>query len=152
EHRRLLVRPGFWVMTAVAAACCLPILVWNAQHGWVSFWHVNRLAGLRGAAGLRWDGPLVYVGGQCGRLLGVWLAAWAVGRIAHHPWREGDLGRRFLWWLSAPVFVVFLLFSPKTGGGEPNWPVTAYIAGLVLAAGWVADLLASPRWRRRAVV
>src|SRR5262249_43930370 len=27
ERRRLLMRPGFWVMTAVSAACCLPILV-----------------------------------------------------------------------------------------------------------------------------
>ncbi len=30
------------------------------------------------------------------------------------------------------MFVVFLAFSFKTGGGEPNWPVTAYRASLDL--------------------
>ena len=63
-----------------------------------------------------------------------------------NPWWEADAGKRFLWWLSAPMFLCVLAFSFKTGGGELNWPVTAYLSGLVLAAAWleyfftVADL------------
>src|SRR2546421_3499966 len=27
--RKVLLRPGFWIMTSVAALMCLPVLVWN---------------------------------------------------------------------------------------------------------------------------
>ena len=67
-----------------------------------------------------------------------------------NPLAEADPGVRYLWWLSAPMFLVFLGFSFKTDGGEPNWPVTAYLSGMVLAASWLAEQLASPRlWYRR---
>jgi 4-amino-4-deoxy-L-arabinose transferase-like glycosyltransferase len=149
--RRLLFRPGFWVMTAMAAACCLPILWWNAQRDWAGFRHVNALAGLQHeAAVVHWAGPLVYVGGQALLLLGYWFVAWAAAMIVHRPWREPEPALRYLWWLSAPMFAVFLLFSPKTGGGEVNWPVTAYLSGLVLAVGWLPGQLRHPRpWQRR---
>jgi hypothetical protein len=45
--------------------------------------------------------------------------------------------------MSAPVFAFFLLFSFKAAG-EPNWPVTAYVSGMVLAAAWLAPPLRSP--------
>src|SRR5207247_520060 len=71
--------------------------------------------------------------------------------IAHRPWRETVAGHRYLWWMSAPMFLLFLGFSIKTRGGELNWPVTAYLSGLVLSAAWLADQLASPvAWYRRA--
>src|SRR5207244_11600202 len=64
-HRYLLLRPGFWVMTAVAAACCVPIVVWNHAHGWVSLRHVHGQAGLGEAAGgLAWIGLLRFLGAQ----------------------------------------------------------------------------------------
>jgi 4-amino-4-deoxy-L-arabinose transferase-like glycosyltransferase len=149
-HRRWLFRPGFWVATTVAAACCLPILLWNWAHDWVSVRHVHGLAGLHDEAGMHWSGPLVYLGTQCGLFLVFWFIAWLAAMIAHRPWVEPDAGVRYLWWTSAPMFVVFLAFSPKTGGGEPNWPVTAYISGLVLAAAWLSQQLRSPcRWYRR---
>src|SRR5262249_29425818 len=89
-------------------------------------------------------------GVQFALLLGFWFVGWVNAMIAHRPWREADAGVRYLWWMSAPMFVFFLLFSPKDGGGEPNWPVTAYISGLVLAGGWRAAHLRSPvRWYRR---
>jgi hypothetical protein len=48
------------------------------------------------------------------------------------------------------MFGVFLLFSPKNAGGEPNWPVTAYISGIALTGGWLAAQLRSPViWYRR---
>jgi hypothetical protein len=71
--------------------------------------------------------------------------------IAHRPGREPDKGVRYLWWLSAPMFVMFLAFSPKTDGGEMNWPVTAYLSGLLLSAAWLARQLDDPRrWYRLA--
>ncbi len=157
-HRGLVLRRGFWVACGVAAVCCLPIVIWNAQHGWVTVHHVARLAGLARPAGaaadhgpsLHWQGPLVYVGTQCALLLGYWFVTWAAALWAHRPWKEPDEGRRYLWWMSLPMFALFLAFSVKTRGGEPNWPITAYLAGIVLAAGWLAVQMRSPtRWYRR---
>jgi hypothetical protein len=144
-YRRLLVRPGFWVLAGVGALCCLPILVWNVQHDWVSLRHVGGQAGFEeGSATVRWLGPLEFVGIQCGLLLGFWFLAWLAAMVQHAPWREADPGVRYLWWMSAPMFTVFLLFSLKTSE-EPNWPVTTYISGLVLTAAWLAGRLAAPR-------
>ena len=47
--------------------------------------------------------------------------------------------------MSVTVFGVFAAFSLKTGGGELNWPVTAYLSGGVLAAWWLVTQFDSPR-------
>lgn len=159
EYRRLLWSRGFGCMLAVAGLCCLPILIWNAQHDWVTFRHVLGLSGLHDVVQpsdeprIHWLGPLRYLGGQCALLLGYWFVVWAAAMIAHRPWRERDEGVRYLWWLSAPMFLLFLAFSPKTDGGEMNWPVTAYLSGLVLSAAWLARQFDDPRrWYRRAAM
>jgi hypothetical protein len=153
EHWPLLRRWGFWVMSLTAGLCCLPIVVWNAQHGWVTVLHLLGHGGMGVAgdqAGPPWLGPLVYVGQQCAVLLVFWFIVWVAAMVAHRPWREPDAGLRYLWWLSAPMFAAFLAFSPKNGGGEMNWPVTAYLSGLVLAAGWLEQqFLSAAAWRRR---
>jgi len=151
-HRRLLVSAGFGSMLGISLLCCVPILIWNAQHGWVTFLHLFRLAGLAPAAepagqpdgGIHWTGPAYYLGGQAAVLLGYWFLVWLAAMVAYRPWRQADPGLRFLWWLSAPVFLLFAGFSFKTGGGEPNWPVTAYLSGGVLGASWLARQLESP--------
>jgi hypothetical protein len=147
-YRRLLFRPGFWIMAATAALCCTPIVCWNFQHNWVSLHHVGGQAGLERTPGLRWLGPLDYLGIQFALLFGFAFLFWAAAMVEHRPWKEGDPGVRYLWWLSAPMFMVFWLFSIKTAE-EPNWPVTAYLSGLVLASAWVADRLRASQGPRR---
>lgn len=144
--RGQLLRPGFWILVGVGALGAVPIFVWNMQHDWITLRHTQGHAGI-GDTGplLRWTGPLIYVGMQFALLLGYWFVAWAAAMAAHNPGRESTPERRYLWFLSVPVFVFFGLFSIKNGGGEPNWPITAYISGLVLMAGWLAAVLQSPR-------
>jgi 4-amino-4-deoxy-L-arabinose transferase-like glycosyltransferase len=173
-RRVMLLRPGFWIMLAVAGVCCLPILVWNLEHDWIGYRHLTRLAGFDGSAfGIRWLGPLSFVGQQALLHLGFWFIVWLIAMIVYRPWKSewlvvsgewlvlrgyersrtthhSPLTTHFLWWFSAPTFVMFLLFSFKTGGGEPNWPVVAYISGLVLAAGWLTTQFhSSVAWIRR---
>ncbi len=150
EHRGLLLRRGFWSACAVAAVCCLPILIWNQAHDWVTLRHVFRQAGGNNGPSLFWEGPFIYLGTQFLLLLGFWFVAWVAAMWAHRPWKEEDAGKRYLWWLSAPMFAMFLAFSVKTKGGEPNWPIAAYVSGLVLAAGWLVRQLSGPAsWYRR---
>jgi 4-amino-4-deoxy-L-arabinose transferase-like glycosyltransferase len=152
-YRRLLLRRGPWVLAGVAALCCLPIVVWNVQNGWVSLWHVGSLANVgEDSDGTHWLGPLAFVGMQMALLLVVWFLAWARAMWAHAPWRDQPAEVRYLWWMSALMFAVFFFFSFKTGGGEPNWPVTAYLSGMVLTAGWLREQFqAPPGWHRRLV-
>ena len=150
RHRPLLMRPGFWLMGLIAALCGLPIVLWNAQHGWVTLLHVGRQAGMHGE-GIRWLGPLEYVGGQFALVLGVWFVGWLAAMI--HAGRTRAIAdgspAAFLWWLSAPTFLIFLAFSLRTKV-ELNWPVAAYLSGAVLTAGWLARQCGDPLawWRR----
>lgn len=147
--RRQLLQPGFWIMCLIGAASCLPIVIWNMQNGWVSWRHVGSQAGLTESVGIRWPGPLTYLGTQFLMLLGFWFVAWAAAMGAHRPWKETDAGVRFLWWTSAVMFGVFWAFSLKTPE-EPNWPVTAYLSGIVLGTAWLSRQLRSPiDWYRR---
>ncbi len=86
-------------------------------------------------------------------LLGYWFVVWAAAMWSSRPWVENDAGKRYLWWTSGLMFVVFLGFSVKTRGGEPNWPIAGYVGGLVLTGGWLAQQLDSAgRWRRLTLV
>jgi hypothetical protein len=164
-YRRLLWSRGFWCMIGVTSFTCLPIFIWNAQHNWVTFRHLLGLSGLQDIVQpsdeppIYWLGPLRYLGGQCVLLLVYWFIVWAAAMVAYRPGsrpaecpsHEPDAGVRYLWWLSAPMFLLFLVFSPRTNGGEMNWPVTAYLSGLVLSAAWLTRQFADPRRWYRAV-
>jgi hypothetical protein len=156
--RAVLWSPGFLLMLAVVMICCLPIVIWNAQNGWVTVYHVRRLAGLAAAGeaslregrGLDLLGPARYLAMQMALLLGWWFLAWAMAAIVLNPWRHRDAGLAFLWWFSVPMFALFFAFSLKTGGGEPNWPITAYLSGGILLSIWVLKCLSDQRaWLRR---
>jgi 4-amino-4-deoxy-L-arabinose transferase-like glycosyltransferase len=149
--RSLVARPGVWIMTALGALGGVPILAWNAANDWVTLKHTGIHAGLEDKVSLRWLGPLAYVGTQFAVLFGVWFVVWVRAVWEHRPTREPRLELQFLWWMSAPTFVFFGLFSLLNGGGEANWPLAGYLAGMVLAAGWMRDQWRdSEGWRRRA--
>src|SRR5262249_48601615 len=104
EYRVLVRRPGFWVMVCVSAVCCLPILIWNAEHDWMSVRHLLALAGFAArspeeittGSGIHWIGPLNYVGGQAALLLGFWFVVWLLAMWAHRPSVEADAGIGYL--------------------------------------------------------
>lgn len=144
-------RQGYWVMCSLTAVGMLPILYWNARNDWVSFKHLFALAA--GPA----DEPrpllsplnlLGYLAGQWGLLLGFWFQAFAVAAWVHRPGRCHGRHTAFLWWMSVPLWVFFAAASLRSEG-QPNWPAPAYVSGLILALGWVADSwsnLALRRW------
>lgn len=151
-RRALLVRPGPWVALGVATVCCLPIVIWNVRHDWVSVRHVAGQAGIRESQGIRCVGPLVFIGTQTALYLVFWFVALVRALWAHAPWREADESGRYLWFMCVPTLAVFLAFSLKTTE-EPNWPVAGYLSGLVLAVGWLSEeLRRARRWYRRAIL
>jgi hypothetical protein len=149
--RYLLLSRGFWLMVFVAGLSAIPILWWNSRNDWVTFKHVAAQAGVPNAQhnnSIRWWGPLEYVGGQFGILLGYWFVAWVWGIVQYRPWKERNLATAYLWWMSIPTFVVFGISSIKASG-QLNWPVSTYLSGLILGLAAIATQLESPLPKRR---
>jgi 4-amino-4-deoxy-L-arabinose transferase-like glycosyltransferase len=142
EYRRLFLRPGPWIMTAVAGVLCFPILIWNMQHHWVSFRHVSGQAGIEPGLGIRWLGPLEYVAIQAALLLGFWFLVWL--RALWQGRHSAMASETYLWSMSVVTFCLFLAFSIRTSE-EPNWPVAGYLSGLVLAMNWLGVELGTQR-------
>ena len=66
-HRNWLARPGPYLGAAIACAMFAPVLLWNRQHGWVSF--VFQGGRATGRGGLHLDTMLASLGGQAGYVL-----------------------------------------------------------------------------------
>lgn len=150
--RRQLLEPGFWWLCGTAALGGIPIVIWNAQHDWVSFRHVSVQAGVTATSTtpVRYFlGPVGYLAGQFGLWLGYWLVAWFAAIVCFRPRPGSDPRFAYLWWLSMPIWFFFALVSVRTKV-QVNWPAPAYLTGLVLTFGWIARQLASPsrRWRQ----
>jgi hypothetical protein len=137
RRRGVLRRSGYWVLCGLTALGLAPIVAWNAAHDWVGVRHVAALAGADGGSGFD---PLAlphFLGSQFVLLIGYWFLAWVAAMWHFRPWRRDDSQTAFLWWVSVPVFAVFLLAAVKSKG-QANWPAAAYVPGAVLAVAWVA--------------
>jgi len=149
-HRRGILPAGTWgrLVAALALGAAfgfLPILVWNAQNGFVGFKHVGTLAGVQGKTAarlIRFDRFPDYVGSQIGlmtpwwfvfMLMGGWLAAKqarldGAGALGVES-RASVLLSLFFW----PLWGFFILWSLHTKI-QPNWSAVSYAAGFVLCA------------------
>ncbi len=144
DRRRELVRPNFLTLCAFTLLGLAPLIGWNAVHGWVGLAHLGwqGTGAGNGSPGLL--GPPEYLVTQAGVMLGFWLMAWVAAVREIRPWTS------LLWWLSVPVWLVFLIVSVTTKP-QANWPVAAYITGLPLAIAWATDP-ARGRWVRTGLV
>jgi hypothetical protein len=122
--RRELVRPAVWAGVLVALVVASPVVVWNAQHEWVSF----AFQGGRGAGRkLALAGPLQSLAGQMALLL-PWIAApliWAgVGAV-----RAGRRDERGWFCLmgALPTVALFTLVPLLGSKGLPHWPMPGWL-------------------------
>lgn len=132
--RRWLRRPEPWAGGALALLCFVPVVLWNAAHGWASFAKQGgRTGDWHPADALRFLAELV--GGQLGLatplvfalcVAGVWLAA-------RRAWR-GDPAWALLAALTVPGAAVFAQHA-LGDRVQANWPAVLYPAAAIAAAG-----------------
>ncbi|MBL8879147.1 MAG: glycosyltransferase family 39 protein, partial [Phycisphaerales bacterium] len=139
--RNRLRQPGIYVCAAIGLTGFVPILIWNMQHGWVSFRHMAGQAGV-GGAGLRPLGLLEYVAGQAIVLNPFWLLllAPAIGEWLRRPAARADEthSEHSMRYLLSAAIVPWLFFVPFSFVTkiQPNWPAPATIAAIPLVIGW----------------
>lgn len=144
----LLCRATRWFATsreiAVAAAVALlvmsPNLIWNAQNGWATLFHVYENASVAGGILLHPGKALEFFGSQF-LVFGPVLFAVLLWRLWR--WREaGPQGERLLLLFSVPIIALITL-QALASRAHANWAAVAYVAASVLVVAWV--MRAGPR-------
>jgi 4-amino-4-deoxy-L-arabinose transferase-like glycosyltransferase len=136
--RARLREPGPYVAALAALIVFLPVLVWNSQHGWLSF-------GFQLRHGFTAPNPDLFaplkrlpefIGGQAGLVSPILFVFLAVAVLASLRRRSRDVP--FL--LATIAAFGFLLFcaSATRRRVEPNWPGPVYVPAAVLlgVAAW----------------
>src|SRR5206468_1301302 len=83
--RRFLRSPWLWSSILIALLFTTPVFVWNAQHHWASFFHVQRQTG----TGFKISNPIEFVTSQAAILGGIFITL--VGAIVYYFRREGQV-------------------------------------------------------------
>jgi len=154
ESRRKLASAGPWVSVGIALLFTIPVMVWNAQHGWVSMRHVAKQTGTSADSEFSLENPLEFVGSQIGAV-GPMLAVILVGAVVYAVgrWGKDDPRRRqmrFLVCMGLTYFVIVGADSFRTKI-QVNWPAPAYFSLMILAAYFLGtrmkDAATWKRWR-----
>jgi 4-amino-4-deoxy-L-arabinose transferase-like glycosyltransferase len=132
-----------WAGTALGGAIFLPVVWWNATHGWASFLRQGgRVADWDPARAPQFLGELV--GGQVGLATPVLFVLFVAGGVAaaRMAWRSRDATWSLLAALILPGIAVFVqhALGDRVQG---NWPAILYPTAAVAATG-----LEPRRWDR----
>ena len=115
-----LRKPGPYLALLVNLLCALPVLIWNAQHSWITVFHVANDAG----AGEEWHFTSRYLNdflaSELLLLNPVFLigALWAA--VAFWRSRRDDPRLVYLFSMGAPLFLVYFLLTFHSRV-LPNW-------------------------------
>jgi 4-amino-4-deoxy-L-arabinose transferase-like glycosyltransferase len=149
RSRGFLRTPWPFVASLIALLFTMPVLIWNSQHGWVSFHHVATQTGATGSAETHGN-FLEFIGSQIGAV-GPVIFALLIVAIAHALRLSSDAIHRsqllFLALIGAFFFGLNAVVS-FVAKVQVNWPAPAYFTLLILAAYYISTRLRSiESWR-----
>jgi len=143
--RTQLKRLEAWFGGFLMTLFFLPVLLWNADHGWASFvFHLHD----------RHHGksqPFTHAGQFLATQFGLVSPVLFVAMLAAvvWAWRKRDPRWTFLVCASTFIVIFFAVLSP-VGDFKPHWPAVGYVTGAIIAAAWLRDV-ASVRLSKWAV-
>jgi 4-amino-4-deoxy-L-arabinose transferase-like glycosyltransferase len=135
SQRRWWRSPMLWAGALLGALVFLPVVLWNAQHGWASFMRQGgRVDAWQPARAGQFLGELV--GGQIGLAtpLVFLLFVMGVGWAARRAWRDRDPACALIAALTLPGVALFVqhALGDRVQG---NWPAILYPTAAIAAAG-----------------
>jgi len=138
QGRQWLLTPGPWLAAAIAAACFVPVLVWNAQHDWVSFAFQAGRGRVGNGASLRLLGPIESLLSQA-----VYLLPWIAVPLGAFLVRGalGGPGNMRRWLLVCLAVLPIVIFTGLTlfGRGLPHWQMPGWLFAMPLLAEALAN-------------
>lgn len=138
QGRRWLLTPGPWLAAAIAAACFVPVLVWNAQHDWVSFAFQAGRGRVGSGGDLRPLGPIESLLSQA-----VYLLPWIAVPLGIFLVRGGlgGPGNVRRWLLVCLAVLPIAIFTGLTlfGRGLPHWQMPGWLFAIPLLGEALAN-------------
>lgn len=131
SSRGQLRKPGPWLALGIFVVCTLPVIIWNAEHNWITVHHVAGNAGLHS----KWTPTSRYfwefLGSEAGLLNPLFFigAAWAA--VGAWRLRKDRPLMLYLFCMSWPVFLGHALYSFRARI-LPNWIAPAVPAMFLL--------------------
>ena len=141
RHRRWLAHPAPYAGGLAALVVLLPVLLWNARNGWVSFaFQTSR--GLPRSA----FHPMQVLSMLAGEaaLLSPWIVVPLVASLVaacRAPRRDAD---RLMLALSLPIIFLFSAAPLWSARGLPHWPMPGWLFVFPLLGAWIETRRA--RW------
>ena len=135
ESRRHLRKPGPWLAILIFAICTVPVILWNAQHGWITVTHVAENAKLNRV----WTPTLSFLfdftASEIALLHPVFFGAALWAAIAFWKRRRECPLHLYLFCMGTPLFAGYWLYTLHSRV-QPNWIAPAIIPMFCLMAAW----------------
>ena len=126
ESRRQLKRPGVWLALSILGLSALPVLVWNAQHDWITVTHLGSRAGLETAWRYNWNFMQDFILAELGLLNPILCVAMVWAALACRRRYREDALMQYLLLMGAPLFVGYFLYTIRSRV-QPNWIAPAIV-------------------------
>lgn len=132
----VLLRPGPWLAALIAALLISPIIIWNAQHDWISFVY----QGAHGAGNQTWQAHRVAQQTVLQILVyGPLLTLWPLVLLKKRH-EQVEASTRNLILLFALPFIALMLFLAGRSNALPHWTAPAWLLLAPLAGLAVSKL------------
>src|SRR5208337_1939226 len=131
DKRSLLRRPMPYIAFMISILVFSPVIIWNAQHGWLTIRHTAGQAHVADGLTLSVKSFMEFFGSQIGIITPLFfcLIIYALFKLF---FSDRSFKSRFLFYFSIPVLSFFLLKALQ-GKVEANWAMFAYITGIIAA-------------------
>jgi len=129
-EKRALLRTGLPYLSILAAFVVFsPVLIWNAQNGWVTIKHTAGQAHVAEGLRISIESFLEFVGSQLGVITPAMLVMMTYAIFRGYP-SALSAPSAFLFWFSVPIVLFFVLKSLQAKV-QANWAMTGYITGII---------------------
>jgi dolichol-phosphate mannosyltransferase len=131
DFRKHLRAPGPYVAALAALICFSPVLVWNAQHAWASFWFQGVERFEKAEFGWRFIWRFIF----CQVVIGTPFIFIVLPALTRKAWRQSQPRWAIAWAFSMPVLLVMAArcFRYEV---HVNWTLPAYLSLIPAGLYW----------------